>query len=225
MLPGNPDTLRFAAGWCDRPETPLDHESAWYEAGMFVRYLVRRCGHGFLRDVWMASDERETPMEAIVRLLPKEDRSSFFSDYAMDSYFLWEPASCGFAPDVYSRYGDRAVEESFVLRPGDDPKVVQGTLDHLACRYYRIYLVEGVTGLDCHLVQSAQCKLQARLGVVTADKRRDSDRPLPREGAELLHLDPRRIDHVVLAVINAGYAADHDNLQYELELGASWSPT
>ncbi|MGA2185908.1 MAG: DUF6055 domain-containing protein [Bryobacteraceae bacterium] len=219
VLPGNPDTLRFAAGWCDWPETPLDHKSAWYEAGMFVRYLARRCGQGLLREVWMASDERETPIEALVRSLSKKDWSGFFSDYAMDSYFLWDPASRGFAPDVYGRYGERAVQESFGLRPSAS-LALQGTLDHLACRYYRIYLAEGVAGLECQLVQSCGCKLQARMAVVTAEKRRDCDQLLPQAGAALLQADPRRTDHVVLAVVNAGHAPGDDGLPYELGVRA-----
>ena len=56
--------------WNDRPERSLDDDRARYQADMFIRYLAKRFGPDFVDRVWTTSLRRETPLEALDRLLP-----------------------------------------------------------------------------------------------------------------------------------------------------------
>lgn len=246
---GQPDCLRFLASWIDMPELSLDHLAAKYQAGMFARYLEKRMGSGFINTVWTDSLPGETALGALARLLrargPEFAASDphvpdvFASGYCMDSYFLWDPSSAGFSPDVHDRYGERAVTRSWQIEAGE-PASCQGTLDHLACRYYRCYLQGNVTALQVRLETepgSNLTPLKAEVAEVTKARKRGFVRPLSRlipssSGGQavlstmLTGLEPEKIDHLVLVVSNCGLRADatgysiaHDDGQeYTLEI-------
>src|SRR5688572_24388298 len=159
VVAGNPDYFRFILNWIDMPELSLDDPRAKYQAGMFIRYLAKRIGPQFINDVWMDSEKYEPPLEALERILEKyeSDRKLisstesdvFASGYCMEPYFLWDHERKAPAPDIYIGCGERAVCESTVLRPQvptdagvSSPTIFEshGTLNHLACNYYRYYL-------------------------------------------------------------------------------------
>jgi hypothetical protein len=225
---GNPDYFRFLMDWIDSPQMPVNDPDSKYQAGMFIRYLSKRLGCEFINDAWQKSRPEEGPLKALERLMPNGEklvsadpdvRDIFASGYCIDPYFLWEHASVSLAPDVYVRFGERAVSESLVL-PSDDGKTVEGVLDHLACRYYRFYLRAGVQAMTLTVECEDACgvtPLKAEVAVVTNDRRRLLVKPLrgpadpPSEGdgrgrltCELDNLNPETIDHIVLVVSNCG---------------------
>lgn len=221
---GNPDYFRFLMDWIDSPETPLDHPAGKYQAGMFVLYLSKRLGPEFVNDVWMKSAPEEKPLEALERLMPDGNRflsadsavrDIFASGYCIDPYFLWEQASAAFAPEVFGRYGERAVTESIVL-PDSNGQPVEDRLDHLACRYYRYFLKEGTT-FEVRMIVDDPCDttpLKAEVAVVSSDRRRThlgilcpteaSEGEAGRVSCTLGPLKPEEIDHIVLVVSNCG---------------------
>lgn len=238
VLPNNPDSLRFAMDWADHPEVPLDHWSAQYQAGLFVRYLAERMGPGFISRVWMESATSEKPLEALTRLSREQGQEFsspdpdivdiFASGYCMDSYFPWQGEGTNFAPDVYARYGERAVTESFELQAGDQ-KTSTDSLDHLSCRYYRFYVQEGVTTLQIQLQPlppTQSTPLKAEIAIVTKARQRGCVQRLQLLSSptaqcsgemftELLELDIHNIDHLVLVVSNCGLRSAQDNTHIE----------
>lgn len=228
------DHFRLLGNWIERPELSLDDPVANYQAGQFVAYLAKRLGIEFVNRVWMESAPGETPFEAIARLLPEEEkfvstdpdeRDLFASGYCLDSWFLNDPTSSAYAPDLYARYGERAITESFVLRSGakvgtNDKPAEQDTLNHLACRYYRFYLEGGVEQLSVELHssdESGKSPLKAELAVVTKENQRGQAIPLrPASnntgGKTLLttrvkRINPDELDHFILVVTNCGIRA------------------
>jgi hypothetical protein len=231
VLPGNLDGLRFAADWVDMPEKPLDDQAARYQTGMFVRYLEKEMKAPFLTRVWTESVRRDTALETLVRLFHGErhvfssadpEVGDFFgSGYCVDSYFFFDSKSPLYAPEIYDRFGERAITESFRLGPGARGEA-RGALDHLACRYYRFYLKDGATRLRVRLQPGSRptpdTSLKAVLADVTSELTRTqvaamrrvgprAGRPLELAG-ELRDLDPGQLDHVVLVVSNCGLRAD-----------------
>lgn len=249
---GNHDYCRFLVGWIDSPETSLDDEEAMYQAGMFVRYLAKKVGPEIVNKVWNESLPDEGPIDALQRLMPQMAepetflsadpavRDIFASGYCIDPYFIWDHESASLAPDILFRFGERAVSETALLAPKDSHRM-KGALDHLACRYYRFYLGEGVTrlrvemrpGEDPHATQ-----LKAELAVVKKGRVRTPVAALARcaEGnggagggalSVTLGVRPEEIDHLVLVVSNCGvkssaqYVSAHDDdKSYVIEASA-----
>jgi hypothetical protein len=225
------DHFRFLGNWIERPELSLDTPIASYQAGQFVAYLAKRLGIEFVNRVWMDSTEGETPFEAIKRLLPEgqklvsadpDERDLFASGYCLDSWFLNDPTSLAYAPDLYMRYGERAITESFVLRPGEkvgttDKPGGQDVLSHLACRYYRFYLEDEVKQLSVELHSSdepGKSPLKVELAIVTKGNRRGQVIPLRLVSdksnrktlltAQVKQIDSNELDHFILVVTNCG---------------------
>lgn len=227
------DHFRFLGTWIEKPELSLDDPVAGYQAGQFVAYLAKRLGIEFVNSVWTESAMQETPLEAIARLLPvgrkfvsadPDERDLFASGYCLDSWFLNDPNSRAYDPDVHARYGERAITEGFVLRPGaevgaSDKTREQDSLNHLACRYYRFYLEGGVKELMVELHasdKSGESTLKAELAVVTKEKRRGqviSLRPASNNtcGGSILTAHVKRVssklDYFIMVVTNCGTRA------------------
>jgi hypothetical protein len=228
------DHFRFLGNWIEKPELSLDAPAANYQAGQFLAYLAKRLGIEFVNRVWMESEERETPIETITRLLsgglklasadPVE--SDLFASYCLESWFLTDPAGLMYAPDLYERYGERAITESFALRSGEsvgtseDPKE-QDALDHLACRYYRFYLNDGIKKVNVELQSSDEAEsfpLKAELAIVSRDNQLGQVIPLrstPNNrnilAAHVNHDDPFKDDHFILVVTNCGLSQRFDD--------------
>jgi hypothetical protein len=236
VLAGNPDYVRFLMNWIDMPETPLDHSSAKYQAGMFVRYLAKRLGNEFINNVWVNADPRDDPLTAIQKLLGNRFRvvdpdptvqDLFASGYCMDPYFLWDHESAGLATDVFTRYGERAISESCGLREGSPMWSAKGYLDHLACRYYRVYPKGNLSQMTISMAThngTAVKRLKAEVAIVTTERRRKDPRPRPLLPVatpqpaqnELLSttfhdLQVDEIDHLVLVVANCGQRPDKED--------------
>jgi hypothetical protein len=245
LIAGNHDHFRFLKNWIDLPEAPLDDWSARYQAGMFACYLEKRIP-GFINQVWTESEQTEEPLEAMARLLPDGQKfvscdpnvkDIFASGYCMDSYFLWDHESDNLAPELFVRFGERAITESFVVRPGQQEMSSGERLDHLACRYYRIYFKGEVQSLQVR-VQSEDpaglTSLKAELAEVTAEMRRGVIEPLrpvlaPAGTApgslavELIRLDAEELDHLALVVTNCGTRAARDNTRIPHDDGKTFS--
>ncbi len=223
-LAAGEDYFRYLADWIDRPELPLDDPRAKYQASMFIRYLARQpaLGLNFVNRVWTESGRDETPLEALSRLMPAgrkvaspapDEDDLFGAGYCLDFYFMWNQESTNLAPEVFLRFGERAVSESIKLRPGQQAGSA-GVLNHLACHYYRFYLQGGATGVRAELYAGelgAPTTLKAQLAVVTKEKQRAEVFSLRESvggagplSAAVVRVDPDSLDHVVLVVSNCG---------------------
>jgi hypothetical protein len=93
--------------------------------------------------MWLESTPDEGPFDVLNRLLRSPDLAScpgvcqVFADYAHDSFFLLDDETDPLSSDLLCRYGGRALAESVVLASPAEFRT-QCSLDHLACRYYRI---------------------------------------------------------------------------------------
>lgn len=236
LIPGNHDHLRFLKNWIDIPETPLDDWAARYQAGMFVYYLEKR-DPGSANRVWMESLPKETPIETMIRLRPggqtfvsydPDEKDLFASGYCLDSYFLWDHNSLSLAPELFVRYGERSITESFVIRSGGQARSDRHRVDHLACRYFRFYLKGDVKKLVVRLSSAPDQKIapiKAELATVSLEKQRGDHvvtlRPEEIKGeksetvlfADLTEFDTEELDHFVLVVSNCGTRARQPNLK------------
>jgi len=250
LLAGNPDAIRFCLDWTDMPERPLDNRAGMYEAGMFATYLATRFRHGLISDLWTQSTRTETPFDTLNRLMQTECPElhttepalcPVFAEYCLDSYFLWDYQSKGFALDVYIRFGKRALADCAALAPGGS-HIFKNTADHLGCRYQRIELASGVRRLrlQATLSSGSAGRLDIRAAVVTKDMKRGSvvhlvpvETPGPPETvclvAELDPINPAATDNVVLMVANCGARAavsnpdvpHDDGREYTIEVEAT----
>lgn len=222
---GNPDYFRFLMDWIDVPEMSLDDPDGHYQAGMFTRYLAKKMGLDFVNNVWIKSKIKESPIEALERMMPANqkfisadpgEQDIFASGYCIDPYFIWEHASASIAPDVFLRYGERAISESKLLHAGTQAHI-SGQLNHLACRYYRFFLKSNISRVQIDFTVTdpqSTTPFKAEVAVVAKDKQRlrvsclrTLDEQTPATGrlsAVLDDLDPDEIDHLVLVVSNCG---------------------
>jgi hypothetical protein len=226
VLPGNADHLRFLRDWVNLPHLPIDKDSMAYQAGVFLTYLARRTSLSFINDVWLKSGPTEKPFDTIERLLPADvslfspdpsEPDIFGAGYCVDSYFLSDNASSCYIPEVFSRWGERAVTRSFQLSVDRAEACAADGLDRRACRYYRIFLGESFERVRVELEparRSPLCRLKANISEVTTQKRRGRSeflRPLRTMGlgaptklaAELTDI-AGEVDHLVLTVCNCG---------------------
>ncbi|NOT60208.1 MAG: hypothetical protein HOP19_08280 [Acidobacteria bacterium] len=235
LIPGNQDHFRFLKNWVEMPEVSLDNWGARYQAGLFAYYLEKKVP-GFLNRVWQQAIPEDSPLEAMKRLAPAgeiflshlpDETDLFASGYCLDSYFLWDHSNDWCAPELRARFGERAVSESFIIRPGQVERSIDWELDHLACRYFRIALKGEVKRLQIEVQVEARYeagkisnppRIKAELAVVT-DEMRPGDpirplRPSPiTKEKELMRLvlevdvaglDYDKADHLVLVVSNCG---------------------
>ena len=246
---GNPEYFRYVMDWIDLPETPLDDPNSMYQACMFIRYLAKKKGHDFINKIWEDSYENETPLETIDRLLggtndfssylPAKD-DMFGSGYCIDPYFLWDHGSISLAPDIFARYGERAVSHSLTLGPGRSEKI-EGELDHLSCRYYRFYLKSDVKHLRIELQSrngQGVAPLKATAAFVTVNMQRDLIKTLSNAStqadpvsvsADMPIANADVIHHIVLIVSNCGTravseydaSAHDDGKEFLIEVSAS----
>lgn len=243
----NSDFHRFTGQWVIRPEVSLDGWNGHYQASMFLRYLGEQFGPEIINKIWTTSGETEQPLHAIERILmevvgrkfcspsPEED-DAFASGYCMDSYFLQDATVSRHACDVFTRHGDRSITETLRLSV-DRPIQVKDRVDHLACRYYRLYPRSAVTRIEVQILAEANpvgTTLKAEMAVVTKRMQRGpihkltarSDSDIP-DGSVALYgeipkFDVDDMDHIVLVIANCGfrgkeqYSEHDDDRQYTI---------
>lgn len=238
LIPGNHDHFRFLKNWVDMPEVSLDDWSARYQSGVFACYLENKMP-GLLNRLWVESRREERPFDVLSRLAsPDRPFSSsdpgaqdlFSSGYCMDSYFLMEEENDWLTPQLHARFGERALTESHRVTAGGKQAVSEEwTLNHLACRYFRILLKDRPEKLRVEVRITDEKGIQpvkAELAAVQEDGRRGRVFPLRQDSAtnaSTLSLDlPRNVirdtDHFILVVSNCGIRSrqvrrsiDHDD--------------
>ena len=233
VMSGIPEHLRYVMYWNDMPEVSLDDYAARYQASVFIQYLAKKCGLGFVNKVWMESKDEETPIQALVRI--SQDANKVFSSsdptiedlfasaYCMDSYFLMDPKSDGFAPHIYERFSGRAIQESFKLRAGSETKS-ENSLNHLACHYYRLYVERPTKSLQIQLRTIASgtgSPLKAQVATVTNEMQRARVHPLTPVSssgsyetvlsAEINGFNLLDTNHLVLIISNCGIRSSQKN--------------
>ncbi len=249
LWPDIREWLCFAMNWVDRPEVSLDAEGAEYEAGLFIRYLVQRSGErGLPTRLWSPSPSAQPdpangklfcsdlPLEALQEFFQAQGEvfcsaapnvpDVFASGYCMDAYFLSDPNSACFMPDVHERYRNRAITEIVELRSGQTVEIADQSLNQLACRYYRLRPKSSFNMLNIEVRSAAASKLKAEVALAT----RIADEDFRKLGTAIAfqaHPDrltwriggaqPEELDHLVLVVTNCGlrgeedYPGDHDD--------------
>jgi hypothetical protein len=228
ILPWNCDGLRYALNWVDESHVPLDIKPAWYQAGLFVRYLARRTQNlGFPSQVWMEARPDESPFEAITRLIPGGNTLAvsaipgqadvFASGFCLDSYFELLQGASGAESEVARRFGQRAVTYSFRLSLQeldstdfcDDSDPQRFSLDHLSCRYYRFFPEALLKRIRIEIWMENDVRLKAHVAEVRRNVPiRGIAIPLERQGTKLVGevgpIAPADVEHLVLLVVNCG---------------------
>ncbi|HZF09891.1 MAG TPA: DUF6055 domain-containing protein [Thermoanaerobaculia bacterium] len=248
VLPGNQDYFRFLADWIDVPGVSLNDWQAAYQACLFLHYLSGRLGSDFPNRLWMDSEDSEMPLEALRRFMPlglsfasadPENRDLFGAGYVMDSYFLRDDRGGCFAPDLCTRFGDRAVVQSAVLSRGEEC-TVKGELPHLACHYFRVFphrTVERLRFTFRTLANKSLAPFKAEVAIAGPDLSRGRVEVLrpPRTNTadgvslatEIGDLDQIDLHHLVLVVSNCDcreisrYNQTSTREPYEIQISAA----
>lgn len=236
VLADNPCWLRLVANWVDLPSACLDddHPQAEYQAVLFLHYLASEFGPGFISDVWTQSDPYELPLGALERLIAAKGEmfssadphvDDVFRRYCLDSYFPLDAGTNNYAKAVFDRFHGRSVQHSFSLDKGGLIEEVD-SLDHLSCRYYRVYLSGGVARAKVTLDRNLGSPLKVEVATVKPDQTRGTVvRLLPgtvskRSNWETLSgtihgSDLEGIDHLVVVVTNCGYRSDPNGQDFD----------
>jgi hypothetical protein len=249
-LPIANDWLRFALDWVDRPERSMDDPRHVYQAAFFVRYVDRLMGGPkFLNEVWKLSgsvwegnvskDCSALTMlaQAFRQLEPSRvfcspsELDLFASGYCLDSYFLNDPASRVFEPQVYERFKERAVTRTWRMSntaEWPDGKKELYPLPGLACRYFRFMPVEKTACLTVRVLsppgKAAESIKSLKAEVVFARPdngccQRGPDGIALRQiltgngelACEIPDFCAKACDHAVLVVTNCDYAGSKLN--------------
>jgi hypothetical protein len=230
LLPGNLESIYHYLDWCDAPEVSLDANRG-YQGGMFLNYLNRKFSPKLITRLWQESHPEETPIQTLERLTKSGQDGrmlcSHFADYCLHAYFLNDQRSLCFSPEVYHRFGWRMVEEA--LRMSSNRKhEICSSVDHLACRYFRVEVRAGIRALSCRLIVPRKDggSIQGAVTVVKRDLRMGRVKllsPPPPSEAERLEAaatlkidDVDQIDHVVVVVSNS--SPQVDGIPFELEI-------
>ncbi|NOT62691.1 MAG: hypothetical protein HOP19_20990 [Acidobacteria bacterium] len=223
------DYYRYLRSWICQPEAPLDEDPlafpmAPYRAVMFIKYLDKLFHEGFVDKVWCNASTSKDPFEVIRKTLPagynflsgEHDDNDIFASYCLDAYFLADPNSCCFDENLHKRFGERAIAFTFNVSASEEPQVASDTLDHLACRYYKIVPLDGVRKITVRLKPdlSGETPLRAQLvkvknGVIKGEQKKLMPKTAASaqenslvlcEGMELTALE--EVSHLILVVSN-----------------------
>jgi hypothetical protein len=225
LMPTNPESIRFARNWSDSPHVSLDQfgAEAEYASGLFARYLARRFGPSIIARIWNESTPLENPFQVVNRLIPAPFRSRdpkescrIFRQYCIDSYFVWDHESVGFAADVWARFGNRAITESHRPLAGKSILTPRYELDHLACHYHRVWIPDNVKSVHVELKVESR-EVSADVAVITRDMRH-SEPQVAAPSTVITGVDSSQADHVVVVVSNTGIGATYDGRGYQLTI-------
>ncbi len=239
-----PDWLRWAHRWINCPEISIDDHNNECQQGFLLHYLEDKYP-GFIQRLWTEGSpgDGESPLEGISRALngttfasaDSEVEDVFASQYCVDSYFVHQ-----LFPDVAQRYGERTLAW-FVGRdmfsPGNECLILPDQIiNHLACKYYRFDLPEGIQQITFQIespaITHSDCPLKAITLLVSKNdaqmlnsvpdtrfnlKTSFSQKPdLSTLGISIPMTQYSEIDHVVLTVVNCGLSKQSDNVPFQI---------
>lgn len=135
-LPHSMEWLSFGIDWCDFPCAPVDHPLAKYQAFLFLHYLTSMFGEKFLGCLWREGNADQDSWLQVEQLTGKT-RDELFADYAKHSYLMNDPTGSCYAPEIYARFGGRAVTRRSVVHPGDVLDC-ESSVHPLGCHYFSL---------------------------------------------------------------------------------------
>ncbi len=219
-LADNPHWLVGCRHWSDRPDVSLDAQESQY-AGLFAAYLVRLYGTDILKKLWDRAGPGKHPLHVLNDVLTADQREAAspdpsmcrtFGEYCADSYFVNDPASPAYAPEVAARFGARAPAATLSVPPSSHGSATADlVVEHLACQYCTIPVHEGLHALELSVQSDAGADgLRAYAAVVGSDLTRGAQiqlQPNRRSTSATLHgrvtpTDLDTIHHIVVTVAN-----------------------
>lgn len=215
VIAGNNAWYCFGPQWVDHPHAALDYDEVrtYYRWVFFVRYLCRRHGANFLHSVWHnRAKADDSPFDVISRLSGKAIINSsadfvgdvFTSEFCVDSYFIWHEE-----PDIFNRFGERALAYSFKLDPGESQTMPIKVPGWLGCSYYRICTPRSLNSLNV-CVRKGELKSNA-LKVLGFSVNQNGNKkqifPFTRNGdCKFVIIDQTLLgsdtDHIVIMIVN-----------------------
>ncbi len=158
----------YCQEWLDSPEVSLDALS--YPSSMFIRWFAKKYDPASIGQIWETSGPGDTPLRMIEKV-SKQSFDDLFTAYARDAYFLCDPESGCFFPDIYFLWGFREVRDKFRL-PAESGNAFEGRLAHLASNYFEVRAGAEVQSIECTL--DAAPGLRAQIAAVRHDLWRGS---------------------------------------------------
>ena len=242
LFPKNTNHFQYLQDWADEPEVALDNEAAEYERALFAEHLCRCLSDGtlaqeadprVLADIWTTSERDDSPLDAIATVLSKRTLVFTSSDvtvadvfgarYCVDAYFLRD-----WAADVYERFRGRAVAASLTCPHGETSRIESARVDHLACRYYRLYPTdaEGILTVTTKVIgqNQAMVELKTSLLEVLPNMTRGEkgsvavDNDHSTYTCQLPNFSTEALDHAVLVVANCSHL---EKAEYSVDVSVS----
>ena len=207
--PGGAESCFYCQDWLDSPEVSLDKQT--YPSGMFVRWYASKFTPKSIGQIWEDAKASEGPLDAIEAITARSI-NDLFTDYARDGFFLCDPASPCYYPDVHFLWGTREIRKRFVL-PAENGNPFAGSLDHLAAEYFEVRVGSGVSSVECTFESIAEpTALRAWIAEVKYNLHRGATEELKPLGASVrkaaITLSGSELDYLVIVVTNGSRSQD-----------------
>jgi len=207
--PGGAESCFYCQDWLDSPEVSLDKQT--YPSSMFVRWYASKFTPKSIGQIWEDAKASEGPLDAIEAITARSI-NDLFTDYARDGFFLCDPASPCYYPDVHFLWGTREIRKRFVL-PAENGNPFAGSLDHLAAEYFEVRVGSGVSSVECTFESIAEpTALRAWIAEVKYNLHRGATEELKPLGASVrkaaITLSGSELDYLVIVVTNGSRSQD-----------------
>jgi hypothetical protein len=215
---GGGESCFYCQDWLDSPEVPLDRQS--YPSCMFIRWFASQFTSASVGRLWETARPNEGPLDIIERL--HGPIADLFTNYARDGYFLCDPSSHCYYPDVHFLWGFREIRYRFLLPSCTNPPF-DGVIDHLAAVYFEVRTNADVAKIHCVLVLPKPVQgVRAWISQVKPDLHRGANEEFkPVDGGHqeaILNTDHDNTDHYVIIVTNGSRRSD--KVDFSLIVGA-----
>jgi Family of unknown function (DUF6055) len=224
VYPRGKEGCFYCQDWLDSPEVSLDVQG--YSSSMFMRWLDRRSRTYSIGQIWENAEQADRPLDVVERLTG-HSTEELFTDYARDAYFLRDPDSHCFLPEVHSLWGSREIRKDFIL-PKDSGQQFKGTINHLAAMYFAVRIDTTVSVMESLL----ECKLEsevlrAQIVVVKPDLHRGVSTEMMGSNPGILsgkiNSYGTDVDHFVVVVSNGSRHLDGVPFILTVQQGSSLS--